>query len=202
MKSFPHTQSMAIKTLTAHFTTNGYPQTGLTPTITIHQITSTTYATVVDHESVIELGSGWYFYRFTTYDPRGSYVFMFDGGVSMSAYERFKVGGNEGYVEDISSEVWNENAIAHAAPDTTGLMLNQIKADTASVMVSDVAMSAMLTTLLKFERNRTKIDMANAQLIIFDDDCVTPIATFDLKDFNGMPSVTEVCERIPTTCGN
>lgn len=193
---------MSTKILTAHFTTNGYPQVGLSPTITIHQIGNTTTSMIIDHDPVTEIGSGWYCYRFTTYDPRGNYVFMFDGGTTMSAFERFKVGGNEGYVEDISSEVWNEDALTHMGADTTGIVLNQIKADTAALMISDVAMAAMLNTLLKFERNRTKIDMVAAQLVIFDDDCITPIATFDLKDFNGMPSVSEVCERIPTTCGN
>lgn len=190
-----------MKILTAHFTTNGYPQSGLTPTITIYQIGSGGSSTVVDHDPVMELGTGWYFYRFVAYDPTQNYVFTFDGGTVMSAYERFKVGGNESYAEEISDQVWEETAVDHTTAGTTGMAVNQIKANTSTMLINEATMATLLTTLLKFERNRTRIDMQAAQLVIYDDDCETPIATFDLRDFHGMPSVTEVCERIPTTCG-
>lgn len=192
---------MSNKVLTAHFSSSGHPASGLSPTITIFQVGATSSITIVTDAATTEIGSGWYSYAFSGFDPRQDYVFTFDGGATLSAHDRYKVGGNEGYVEDIASQVWEESAISHTATDSTGLMLNQIKADTASVVINEAMMVSLLNNLLKYERNRTKIDMDAAQLVIYDDDCTTPLMRFNLLDFHGMPSVTEVCERIPVTCG-
>jgi len=48
----------------------------------------------------------------------------------------------------------------------------------------------------KIETNKWKI--INNQLIIYDDDGVTPIRTFNLKDASGNPSEQNVYERQPT----
>lgn len=191
---------MPTKILTAHFTTGGVPITGLTPTIDIIEMGTITNTLIVSSASLTEVGIGWYRYNFVTYDPTKSYVFTIDGGVSLPACERYKYGGNESYVEDISSEVWNEDLLTHLTVGSTGEALAQIKANTATIAVNEITILTLLNTLLKYQRNRTKIDIANNQLIIYDDDCITPLTTFNLKDFSGMPSVAEVCERIPTTC--
>lgn len=198
---------MANKIITVHFTNNGAPQTGLTPTIDIFELNPlvpSSNTQVVTAGATVEIGMGFYRYDFATYDPTKNYVFSFDGGASLSGCDRYKYGGNESYVEDIApasaAATWEESATNHLNTGTTGLLLTQIKADTASILISETAMTTLLNTMLKYQRNRTKIDVANAQLIIYDDDCTTPLTTFNLRDFNGMPSVQEVCERIPTTC--
>lgn len=194
---------MANKIITVHYTAVGIPQTGLAPVIDIFELDAvvpTTNTQVVFAGSTVEIGAGWYRYDFGAYDPTKNYVFVFDGGGALAAGDRYKYGGNDSYREDIAPAVWDESTVAHVASGTTGLMLSQIKADTAAVLISEAAMTTLLSTLLKYERNRTKIDTTNAQLIIYDDDCITPLTTFNLHDFNGMPSVQEVCERIPTTC--
>jgi len=192
-----------MKIVTVPFFQNGIPAIGLTPTISIYELSGTfPYANtlIVSNDSCDEIGLGWYRYNFSTYDPTKNYVFTIDGGNTLSTGDRYKCGGNESYVEDISSEVWNETLIDHIDSGSTGEVLAQTKANTATLVVNEVTIFTLLDTLLKYQRNRTKIDLPNNQLIIYDDDCVTPLTTFNLKDFNGMPSVAEVCERIPTTC--
>lgn len=101
---------------------------------------------------------------------------------------------------DIANAVWDEPTIDHLSAGSTGEMLSQIKADTGSTSISNAALVTLVNTLLKYERNRTKIDTVNKQMIIYDDDCTTVLHVFDLKDGNGNPSVAEVCERKPVAC--
>lgn len=187
------------KIITIHFTSGSIPRTGLSPIIDIFELgTAVTASThVVNGAAVSEVGGGWYRYDFATYDPAKNYVFNVDGGSVLADCERYKYGGNESYVEDITKNVLEEPLIDHATTGSLAETITMIKADTASIMVSEAAIVILLDTLLKYSRNRTKIDTANAQLIIYDNDGTTPLTTFNLKDFNGMPSVQEVCERIP-----
>jgi hypothetical protein len=53
-----------------------------------------------------------------------------------------------------------------------------------------------IATIKKLNQNRWKI--LNNQLIIYDDDGVTPIRTFDLKNAAGEPAEQDVYERQPT----
>lgn len=188
------------KTITAHFTSSSIPQPGLTPVIDVFElgvVAAGPNTHVVTAATMTEIGGGWYRYDFSTYDPAKSYVFNIDGGSVLLDCDRYKYGGNESYVEDITKTVLEEPLIDHATSGSLAESVAMIKADTASIMMSESAVVILLDTLLKYQRNRTKIDTANAQLVIYDDDGITPLTTFDLKDFNGMPSVQEVCERIP-----
>lgn len=194
---------MANKLITVHYTSNGLPQIGLAPTIDVYQLNPSVplfNILVVSNGPTVEIGMGWYRFDFFAYDPTKNYVFTFDGGPTLSDCERYKYGGNESYVEEISSGVWDETMTDHTQVGSTGLALNQIKADTASILVSEVTITTLLNLLLKYERNRTKIDVANAQLIIYEDDCITPLQVFNLLDFSGMPSVETVCQRVPVGC--
>jgi hypothetical protein len=187
---------MANKIITVNFSSNGVPQTGLTPVIDIWELDPLlplVNTQVVTNGATVEIGGGWYRYDFTTYNATKNYIFTVDGGPSLQACERYQHGGNESYVEEISFQVWEESLLNHVTTGTTGEALTFIRA-------TELLIYTLVQTLLKYERNRTKIDVANAQMIIYDDDCVTPLTIFNLKDFNGMPSVQEVCERSPTTC--
>ncbi|TFH11194.1 MAG: hypothetical protein E4H14_01180 [Candidatus Thorarchaeota archaeon] len=174
---------MATKNITVFFTDAGVPKTGLSPTINIWNLTTSTLDVSAAAVTEVSAGSmpGWYNYAFTSYNYDESYLFTIDGGAGMfiSVCDRYKYGGNESYEEDISYEVWEEDNTTHTTTNTTGQLLNIITA----VLV-----------------NRTKIDTAAATLTVYDSDCVTPLIVFDLKDSFGNPSVVEVCERTPTTC--
>ena len=189
------------KIITAHFTVNGVPSLGLVPSIDIFELDGTNPSLntqVVSSDALVEVGIGFYRYDFTTFNPTSNYVFVIDGGAGIVGPDRYKFGGNESYVEDIAPAVWDQTLVNHTISGSTGMALNQLQADVASLMISEVALASLLNTLLKYERNRTKIDIPSAQMIIYDDDGVTPLTTFDLRDFNGMPNIQEVCERIPT----
>lgn len=192
---------MARKILSAHYTVSNVPALGLSPTTTIWELNALTplvNTLVVSNGNTVEIGGGWYRYDFLTYDPTKSYVFTFDGGATLDSGERYKYGGNESYEEDVSFGVWEEPAIDHTGSGTTGLMLNQIKADTATILVNEASISAILNIVLQYERGRTKIDIPSATLTVYDTDGTTPLQVFDLLDHLGNPSVQEVCERVPT----
>ncbi len=55
----------------------------------------------------------------------------------------------------------------------------------------------LLNILFKYENNRNKIDKIANTLTIYDDDDISVLKVFDLKDSTGVGSVTEVYERIP-----
>jgi len=72
------------------------------------------------------------------------------------------------------SEIWEELTSSHGTPGTVGEALDIMK---------------------KIKTNRWKID--NNQLTIYDNDGVTPLKTFNLKNKAGDPTETEPYERVP-----
>jgi hypothetical protein len=72
-----------------------------------------------------------------------------------------------------------------------------------SVEEKDATLNALggiadaITLLQKYEENRSVIDKDNKTLTIYDDDEVTPILSFSLRNSEGDPSVDEVAERLP-----
>lgn len=102
------------------------------------------------------------------------------------------------FVQNIPSAVWDQPSIDHLAAGTTGETLSQIKADTGSISISTATLNSLINTVLKYEKNRTKIDTVNKQMIVYDNDGTTILQIFNLKDSTGAPSVAEVCERVPT----
>jgi hypothetical protein len=69
---------------------------------------------------------------------------------------------------------------------------------TISAMDLDInTIVSIVNTLLKYEKNRTRVDKNAYTLTVYDDDGVTPLKIFNLKDFTGAASYTEVAERMP-----
>ncbi len=64
--------------VTATFSENNVPQTGLTPTIKIYRLSDE--AVVVNGASMSELGDGIYYYDFSAYDVDEDYSVICDGG--------------------------------------------------------------------------------------------------------------------------
>lgn len=191
---------MINKIVTSFFTKNGIPQTGLTPTINIWLLdpnNPNNNTLVVNNDSLTEIASGWYRYTFTAYDIFSNYVFLVDGGTSLSGGERYAPGSNDSFQEDIAVSTWEEPAILHTTTGSMGLLENQIKADTGSISISMASAISLVTTLLKYEKNRTRINTMAKTLTVYDDDGLTPLKVFDLKDSSGNSSVIEVAERMP-----
>lgn len=169
---------MVTKVLSAFFTNNGVPQTGLLPTIDIWQIIVSPYSSpqIITAAPLVEVGGGWYVYLFTSYTFDFNYLFTIDGTAVLTGSDRYKFGGNESYEEDISFEVWEEPTASHLTPATTGFILTFIR--------------KMLT-------NRNRIDETLNTLTIYDDNKITPLLVFDLKDQGGAPSTNPIAERTP-----
>lgn len=192
--------------INSFFTDAGAPKTGLTPIIRVWEVSGGAHSLVVNNASMVEVGDGFYKYDFTTYDATKNYVVRSDGGGSLADVDRYEYGATEELKIDdatttnIINGVWDEDASTHLSAGSTGEMLSQIKADTSTIAVSVVAINSLVNTLLKYETNRTKIDTTAKTLTIYDDDCVTPLTVFNLKDSSGNASVAEVCDRVPSTC--
>ena len=83
----------------------------------------------------------------------------------------------------ISAAVWDTDVNAHSITGSFGEMFQQIETFTLE--------------LLKYQSNKMLIDPLAFTMTIYDDDGTTPITTFDLKDENGVASITNILQRIP-----
>lgn len=116
-----------------------------------------------------------------------------------------ETGGSTGpSANEIAAAIWDKAAIGHTSGGTFGEFINMIKAtgDLTATNIADLrakvdAATILITTLLKYERNRTRIDQTAKTMTVYDDDGTTPIRVFDLKDFTGTGSITTVAERAP-----
>jgi len=88
--------------VTAFYTDEGVPKTGLSPTIRIRDLSNNSL--IVTDAVMSEVGDGFYKYDFTLYDASKEYVIRCDGGATLNDYERYRPGVND-YVpaDEISS---------------------------------------------------------------------------------------------------
>jgi len=126
--------------------------------------------------------------------------------------------GNSFALQDVVDGVWNAIVANYANGGSSGALLQAINATAQSTKVDTTAIVAttnatqiavggldtkittaidLVNTLLKYQRNRTKVDQNAYTLTVYDDNGITPLRVFDLRNFAGMPSLTEVAERIP-----
>lgn len=135
-------------------------------------------------------------------------------------------GGSSGpTAAQIAAEVWESLLASHNNALTMGGMMNtlntrtqniynscvgiDLKVDLNTAKIDDVLTDtdtiinslqsciSLVNEILKYGSNRTKIDKNIKTLTVYDDDGVTPLKVFDLKDFNGVASITEIAERVP-----
>ena len=103
--------------ITAFFTNNGTPETGLTPTIRIRKLSDNSL--VVTDASMSEVGDGFYKYDFTSYDHSIDYAIRVDGGSSLSDSDRYKFGSNNNQVlEEKVHELWQLDGLDSSNPMT------------------------------------------------------------------------------------
>lgn len=134
-------------------------------------------------------------------------------------------GGSGPTAAQIAAQVWESLLSAHTNILTMGGMVNTLNTrtlntynllngvdfkldlnlaktddvllDTQSLINSLQLAIDIVNEILKYSANRTKIDKIAKTLTVFDDNGTTPIKVFDLKDFNGVASITEIAERAP-----
>jgi len=207
--------------ITSFFTRNGVPVHGLTPTIRIWEVQDATHNLVLPllgpDPIMTEIGDGFYKFIFSTslgYDTLKTYTSRVDGGITITnPGERYQAiditpnvtptsttispGDITAITNSVVDGVWDAAATDHMSTGSMGLYQNEMHADVQQLRIDMTTAISLVSTLLKYERNRTKIDKIAKTLTIYDDDGVTPIKVFDLKDSTGAPSVQEVCERDP-----
>lgn len=85
--------------LVAFFTETGTPKTGLSPTVSVWKVSDNSQ--VVNAAAMSAIGSGWYKYDFTTYDPNVEYVITFDGTSTLVGNDRYKHATNDSLTQDM-----------------------------------------------------------------------------------------------------
>ena len=199
--------------INSFFKNAGAPITGLTPTVRIWEVNATSYDLVVGAPNgsiqntdatmteMIDGASADAFYTYTFlqgsgYDPLKRYVFRVDGGGTLPPTDQFQCGETaevsvtQEVITAITGGVWDKDIASHLLAGSFGELIQLIKADTTAIFLC-------CDLVRKFQTNRTKIDAGTNTLIIYDDDKVTPLLTFNLKDGAGLPSINPVCERDP-----
>jgi len=83
--------------ITACFSNNGTPATGLSPTIRIRDLSDNSL--VVTDAAMSEVGDGYYKYNFSGYDKDKDYAIRCDGGATLSGYDRYTYGSNRDDLE-------------------------------------------------------------------------------------------------------
>ena len=183
--------------INSFFAKGSVPAIGLTPTISIWYLDSTmSKVPVVTQAMCNDIGDGFYAYDFTSFDDAIDYTVLVDAGSDMNPFGRYSTAAIS--ADHTAERVWDVTAINHTAPGSVGEMLNHIKADTAKTAIDIVSLSQLLNTIKAYEANRTKIDASKKTLTVYDSDGTTPLQVFRLLDSTGVPSVSEVMERVPT----
>lgn len=188
--------------INSYFSDGGVPAVGLHPTIRVWRVQHDDNV-LVSESAMEEVGDGFYKFAFSQYESQYGYIFRADGGPTLTATDRYSIAATETvHLQDdqlnaIADRVWDEPVADHTSAGTAGEMLAQTKADTKSVVIGQSALNSLIGTLLKYEKNRTRIDVAAKTLTVYDDDGITALTVFDLKDHQGNPSITEVSERSP-----
>jgi len=209
---------MAQIEINSLFTENGLPKTGLSPTVRIWLVEGAVQTLIVGtpvgtgqntdgmmseifDNDLPPQSDGFYTFLFTDtigYDPTKKYLIRTDGSAALSDTDRYQSGSIDPIEETIINGVWDEEISPdHLGVGSAGLIISQIKADTTSLFLDIGAVNDLVTLLLKYDTNRTKVDDAAKTLTVYDDDCVTILRVFSLLDQNGVPSTDSVCERKP-----
>ena len=85
--------------VTSYFTERGVPKTGLTPQLTVWDLTG---AVILNSVNMTEVAGGWYYYDWPAYDGSIDYVMRADGGAALLDYERYNFVSN---AEDVFDRV-------------------------------------------------------------------------------------------------
>ncbi len=119
----------------SYFTNSGVPETGLSPTIRIRNVS--TGALVVTDDSMTEVGDGFYNYDFTGYDATIDYSIRSDGGVSLADAERYSYAGNESYFDDVQEATWSASVSAYEGKNVMGAMTTILYENSITIDIVD-----------------------------------------------------------------
>ena len=189
----------------------GAPKTGLSPTIDIY-IKVSDGTSAGEAPAVSEFSGGFYYFTAIPAERIALRVDSNDGNMANTdRYILMEIGPNDDDLDvAISTRApsneydtqLDANMSTRAPSSEYDTEMARITANVATEakqdIIDDIVDNILLDTdaLEKIETNRWAI-VAN-QLIIYDDDLVTPLYTFDLTDSEGTPAMENVYERVPT----
>lgn len=78
--------------ITAYFSNKSIPATGLSPTLTALDVSDDSVD--LNGVTMIEISNGFYKYDFTSYDLKKDYIFISDGGNTLSNTDRYVTSSN------------------------------------------------------------------------------------------------------------
>ena len=79
----------------------------------------------------------------------------------------------------------------------TEIVVQQIEDKVDIIQIDVTNIFEAVDDLIKYSANRTRIDPILFTLTVYEEDKVTPLRVYDLKDENGVASVTTIFERDP-----
>jgi hypothetical protein len=94
------------------------------------------------------------------------------------------------------------NLVQNTNIDNIEIKVDNLQVDMDAIKIDISNMGAFVDDLIKYQRNKSVIDPILHTLTIYDDDGITPLTVFDLKDENGVASCTSVFQRIPQILGS
>ena len=117
-------------------------------------------------------------------------------------------GGTTGpTASSIADAVWTRMLLLGDPAGSASNIIQTVSANSAFIKSDVITINNAIDTidllvhlLIKYQKNRTKVDAFTKTLTIYDDDNITPITIFNLKDLSGTASVSEVAERDPIYC--
>ena len=149
---------MANLNLTAYFTENGTPKTGLTPTLMIWDVSDGSAA--VTAGAFTELAGGWYKYAWAAFDLTKDYVARADGGGGQPVGERYAPidmagAALSGKIDSIEAKVDTLDGIVDSILEDTGttlpatLSVIQAKTDNLKDSWNDIAVVDILDAVVE-----------------------------------------------------
>jgi hypothetical protein len=188
------------------FTLDGEPATHLGsgiyldfPKLRIYEITSNSQILIVNDSKMINVGDGFYSFAFTSelgYNATKHYRCRMDGGSSVSDQYQIATIDPEDASQNIGDQVW-DTVPSNSVLGSAGQLLHQLHAMTSGITISLTDINDLISLCIKYQTNRTRIDIANKTLTVYDGDGATPLRTFKLLNSQGIPSTDDVAERVP-----
>ena len=173
---------------------------GETVSITVYQLSTLSQETLTS-SNCTEIGTTgiftWNTTNISTYPSiYTEYLYIMTDSLGNTVEGKFVLGG---IMDTIDGKVGNVDAkVANVQTTVDNIETNvntlNTKIDNIDLDVSSVL--SIVTDIQKYSRNNMKIDVVNKQLIIYDDDGVTPLRVYNIKDRNGLASVDEIFERV------
>lgn len=171
---------------------------GDTVTITIFRLSDG--SKVVDSETCTEIdNTGVFKYQFSqTITQKEEYLWIMSNG-KYTRMGKIVLGGYLDRIDETISSRASESTVSEIKSKTDKLKFSADNDVIATLdgekvdLVSDLRDAIIL--IKKLQTGKWKIE--NNQLIMYDEDGVTPLLTFNLYDKDGQPSEINVYERVP-----